>query len=430
MSTITINPSKVSGFVNIPPSKSYAQRAVVAALLKGGISYLENYGNCNDEKVALEIISKLGASVTREGTRLIINSEFTSNKIFSNKLNVGESGLALRLFTCVASLLNYSIEINGEGSLLSRPIAVFEHVFPELSVNINSNFGKLPIVVKGKMKPKNIVVDGAVSSQFLSGFIFAYAYLFKNNILKKTVTIQVNDLSSKPYVDVTIDVLKAFGLPAPLNVAYKEFVFNKVNFKPQHINYNIEGDWSSASFILVAGAIAGKVACSNLNINSRQADIKILDALEQAGVTVELNDEIVLVKRKKNKLKIFDFDATDCPDLFPPLVALAANCNGISAIKGVNRLKHKESNRAKTLQVEFLKLGVEIMIENDIMRIKGGKGIKGAVVNSCNDHRIAMACAIAALNAKTEVKIVDSGAVKKSYPNFFIDLKDLGVGVK
>lgn len=430
MNTVSISPSKVDGLVNIPSSKSYAQRAVVAALLKGGLSYIENYGNSNDEKAALEIITKLGANVKIEGNKLTINSEFDCNKIFSDKLNVGESGLALRLFTCVASLLHYPIEINGEGSLLSRPITVFESVFPKLGVHIMSNSHRLPIVIKGNLRIRDIMIDGAVSSQFLSGFLFAYAYSIKHSLLGNTVTINVDNLNSKPYIDITIDVLKAFGLPTPYNKGYKEFVFNKANFNTQSVNYNIEADWSSAAFILVAGAVAGKITCSNLNINSKQADRKILEALEQTGVTIELNKEIVIVKREKKELKNFEFDATDCPDLFPPLVALAANCIGVSLIKGVNRLWHKESDRAKTLQTEFAKLGVDIFIENDTMKIVGTKKIKGATVYSCNDHRIAMSCAIAALNASDDVKIVEATAVNKSYPNFFEDLKKVGVGIK
>lgn len=430
MNVVTISPSKIDGYIKIPSSKSYAQRAVVAALLKGGESCIENYGSSNDEKIALEIIKKLGATVKIDGDKLFISSQFNINEVFSNKINVGESGLALRLFTCVASLLNYAIEIEGEGSLLDRPISVFENVLPQLNVHIKSTSGKLPILVKGGLQAKSIFVDGAISSQFLSGFLFAFSFLSKSNLLNDDTKISLNKLNSKPYIDITLDVIKTFGLPIPHNENYSNFIFNKTNFQQQNIHYNIEGDWSSAAFILVAAAVAGNVVCMNLNMDSVQADRKIVDVLMDIGLKVNWNHEIISVKKEIVELKSFEFDATDCPDLFPPLVALAANCTGISSIKGVNRLLHKESNRAKTLQNEFAKLGVNIVLDNDEMRITGTKKIIGATINSCNDHRIVMACAIAALNAEGSVKIEGASAVNKSYPNFFKDLKTLGCDIK
>jgi 3-phosphoshikimate 1-carboxyvinyltransferase len=186
----------------------------------------------------------------------------------------------------------------------------------------------------------------------------------------------------------------------------------------------VEGDWSGAAFLLVAGAIAGQAEVDNLNIRSAQSDKAILVALERAGARVMRGMFTVLIE--KAALKAFDFDATDCPDLFPPLVALAANCEGTSSIRGVSRLAHKESDRGRTLQEEFAKMGVEVLLKGDEMLVTGTTRIRSAEVHSRHDHRIAMACATAALNADGPVKIEAAEAVNKSYPEFWNHWQKLG----
>jgi 3-phosphoshikimate 1-carboxyvinyltransferase len=190
----------------------------------------------------------------------------------------------------------------------------------------------------------------------------------------------------------------------------------------------VEGDWSNIAFLLVSGAIAGEVTVKNADTNSAQGDKRVINAFESCGAKMLINKKEITVT--KNKLEAFDFDATHTPDLFPPLVALASYCKGTSVIKGVNRLAHKESDRAKTLQSEFAKMKVEIVINDDLMLIKGGNQIKGAKVSSHNDHRIAMACAVAALGAKGQTIILEADAVKKSYPGFFEDIKKLKASVQ
>jgi 3-phosphoshikimate 1-carboxyvinyltransferase len=189
------------------------------------------------------------------------------------------------------------------------------------------------------------------------------------------------------------------------------------------VKYTVEGDWSNVAFLLVSGAIAGEVTVKGADLNSSQGDKRIINALESCGASIVVNKKEISVK--KNNLNAFDFDATHSPDLFPPLVALAAYCKGTSTIRGVYRLLHKESNRGKTLKAEFAKMKVDIEINGDIMIIKGGSQVKGAKVTSHNDHRIAMACAVAALGAKGNTIIHEADAVKKSYPSFFEDIKSL-----
>ena len=243
------------------------------------------------------------------------------------------------------------------------------------------------------------------------------------------VSIKVNNLKSKPYIDLTLDVMKQFGMKLPENRNYQHFYFgNETQYPTLNINtYIVEGDWSGAAFLLVAGAIAGPIMVRGLDITSTQADKVIIDALmaANAGIAMEAKG----IKLTQADMNAFDFDATDCPDLFPPLVALAAYCKGKTSIKGVSRLTHKESNRAQTLQEEFSKMGVTIELNEDVMVIHGGGGVKGAHVHSRHDHRIAMACAVAALKADGETTIEEAGAVKKSYPDFYDDLEKLGAGV-
>jgi len=343
-------------------------------------------------------------------------------KPVSREMNCGESGLGIRMFAPIAALSDQEIIINGTGSLLSRPMDFFDEIFPKLGIEIESNHGKLPIKIKGPLKPVDITIDGSLSSQFLTGLLMAYG-----KAATKPVIITVNNLKSKPYIDLTLQVMQEFGYSV-INHQYESFEIHPVNV-PSHQpkNYLVEGDWSGAAFLLVAGAIAGQIAIKGLNVFSSQADKAILRALTMSEAVVSIAEDQIVIG--PGKLKAFHFDATDCPDLFPPLVALASFCEGTTVIEGVSRLAHKESNRGLTLQEEFGKMGIEITLQDDLMLVKGGTGLKAATVYSHHDHRIAMACAVAALRAEGETTIEEAEAINKSYPTFYSDLKNLGAVV-
>ena len=416
---ITIHPSQLKGTIQAPASKSSMQRACAAALMNKGETSIYNPGHSNDDRAALDIIQKLGATFEFRGDDLLINS--TGINPVSNEINCGESGLGIRMFTPLVALSDKKITINGSGSLLTRPMNFFDEILPQLGVNIKTNDGKLPIEIQGPLQPANIEVDGSLSSQFLTGLLLAYAAAGA-----KDVSIKVKDLKSKPYIDLTLDVMKQFGMSVPENKNYEEFIFQREPINQltnQPIHYTVEGDWSGGAFLLVAGAIAGPITVRGLDLTSTQADKAIVDALmaANAGIAIEAKG----IKIHPALMSAFYFDATDCPDLFPPLVALAAYCNGDSTIKGVSRLAHKESNRAITLQEEFGKMGVRIDLNDDIMIVHGGSIVKGAKVHSRHDHRIAMACAVAALKAEGETTIEEADAIKKSYPDFYNDLMRL-----
>ncbi|NOT51597.1 MAG: 3-phosphoshikimate 1-carboxyvinyltransferase [Chitinophagaceae bacterium] len=434
---VTIHPSQLKGNVQVPPSKSYTQRALAAALLRKGETIIYNAGKSNDDLAALHIIRQLGAKISEQddGIKIVSNGDVRIEG--DAEINFGESGLGARMFTPIISLSGQKVVLNGEGSLLKRPMSFFEEVLPEFGIRVKTENGKLPITIRGKFNAKKAVVDsrlvksgpgakmiidGSLSSQFLTGLLFA---LSKS---PEPVVISVKNLVSANYIDITIKVLEQFGLASVSNTfRYERLVIQSKQPVPGVLEYTVENDWSSAAFLLVAGAIAGPITIRGLDLNSVQADKAIIDVLisVNAGIAIEAKG----IKIHPSPMKAFDFDATNCPDLFPPLVVLAAYCDGRSHIKGVNRLAHKESNRAIALQKEFGKMGVKIELNDDIMIIHGGKGVKGATVHSSYDHRIAMACAVAALKAEGTTTIEEAGAIKKSYPGFYNDLKSLGADV-
>lgn len=416
---VTISPSEVSGTITAPASKSAMQRACAAALLKGGRTELLNPGVSNDDVAALDIITQLGAVVENNGDTVSIQSHGVAP--VSTVINCGESGLSARMFTSIAALAKTPVTVQGQGSLTRRPFDFFTDVLPQLDVACASNNGLLPLQIKGPLQPRSIEIDGSLSSQFLTGLLFAFAAANASD-----VSIAVRNLNSKPYIDLTLKVMKDFGLKVPVNKDYASFYFPAADPKiipDRSLTYAIEGDWSGGAFLLVAGAVAGQMVVKGLDVFSTQADKAVLQALMQTGVNLSVEEDRIEVR--KTKLKPLHFNATDCPDLFPPLVALAAYCDGTSVLEGVHRLTHKESNRALTLQEEFGKMGVVIRFQDDLMLIEGGGQVKGATVHSRHDHRIAMACAVAALGAASEVTIEEAEAVNKSYPQFWDHLSKL-----
>ena len=424
----TVHPSKLYGEQVAPASKSSMQRACAAALLHKGETIIHNPGHSHDDLAAIDVIQKLGAIVEIENAAHDSKMKVNSKGVMpiGPSMNCGESGLGIRMFAPIAALCNQTILIEGKGSLVKRPMNFFDEIFPLLGIEIHSNKGYLPIQIKGPLQPATITVDGSLSSQFLTGLLMAYAATDLHD-----VEIKVLDLKSKPYIDLTLTVLNAFGWKVE-HTNYVSFRFKQHTPLKPLIEYTVEGDWSGAAFLLVAGAIAGPIKVKGLQLDSTQADKKIMEALASAKANVKIEADGIFIgpnRDQGNSLIPFSFDATDCPDLFPPLVALAAVCKGVTEIKGVSRLAHKESDRGLTLQTEFAKLGIQIQLDGDIMKIEGGSPIQSATVFSQHDHRIAMACGVAALLANGPVEITEAEAINKSYTDFFMDLQQLGAKV-
>ncbi|MCK4663079.1 MAG: 3-phosphoshikimate 1-carboxyvinyltransferase [Bacteroidales bacterium] len=412
---IKICPSKIRGSIKAPPSKSIMQRVIASALFAKGTTIIQNPSFCDDTETALNIAEKLGATIIRYKNKIIITGGFNPKQ---DIINCKESGLCLRMFIPIVALHNSQMTLTGEKSLLKRPVSMIKNPLKELGVECKTNNGLVPVTIKGPINGNKIIIDGSLSSQLLTGFLIALPnHKFDTEII-------VKNLKSKPYIDLTIQVLNNFGIEI-YNPDYQLFNI-KGSQSFQAIEYIIEGDWSGAAFILSAAALSGEVEITGLNINSKQADRSIIDVLQKIGATVITKQSSVKVF--KNKLNSFFYDATHCPDLFPVLVVLASFCNGMSVIKGINRLIYKESNRADVLKNEFEKMGVQIKIDGDNMIIKGGE-IKNGIINSFNDHRIVMAAAVTGVAAKEEIIINDYNCVSKSYPEFFKDFISIGGNV-
>ena len=411
----SVEPSFVSGELSAPPSKSMTQRIIAAAMMANGQSIILNPSYCDDSLAAMSIAVSLGARVEPEAGQMKITGSW---ELKERKLNCGESGLAIRMFSPVAALFDEEITLTGAGSLKKRPLGMIMDALSQFNIECTSNNGFLPLKIKGPLKGGRCEIDGSVSSQLLTGLLMALPLASTNS------EVRVSNLKSRPYIDMTLQVLQNSGIKVT-NDNYSLFTIEGMQeYLPG--TYGVEGDWSGGAFLLVAAAINGNLKIKGLSANSFQSDMAILKALTDAGADIKISGNTIEVS--KSELKAFEFDATDSPDLFPPLVALAAYCKGVSTIKGASRLLHKESNRAAALSEEFGKMNIITEIRDDYFYVTGGK-VTGARVNSHEDHRIAMAVAVAALGAEGTVYIKDSHCVGKSYPGFFDDIKNTGATV-
>ncbi|MBC7553300.1 MAG: 3-phosphoshikimate 1-carboxyvinyltransferase [Taibaiella sp.] len=417
----TIQPGAINGTIKVPSSKSITQRVLAAALLHHGKTVIHNAGISDDENAALKLILQLGAEIISvSGDTITIESNGINPT--ATEISCGESGLAARLFTPIASLASTPITITGNGTLMRRPMEGFKHVFKTLGVNLSGEDGFLPVTVHGPLESLSFRVDASFGSQLLSGLLFALCYSAKEKI-----TIEAYDLKSKPYIALTIDVLRKSGKPVSHD-NYKTFTIDPALFDiPPVLDLTVEGDWSSAAGLLVAAAISGSVTVNNLQTDSAQADKAILGILKDAGASVSISGDSVTVQ--KARLKTFETDATHCPDLFPVLAILAASCQGESYIYGVHRLFHKESNRAESIAEMLQNFNVPFSIEDDAFCVTGVGSLQGTVIDSYHDHRIAIAAAVGALNANGQVDILNSEAIKKSYTSFFDDLSSCGINI-
>ena len=371
-----------------------------------------NPSRCDDALSAAGIVQALGAVVEWGEDRVVVSPNATSRE---DVLDCGESGLCARLFAPIAALGGRETRLAGRGSLLRRPLGPIDGPLAALGAAAASAGGFLPLTVKGPLRGGRAVVDGSTSSQFVSGLLMALPRAESNSVL------EVRNLTSIPYVELTLRMLAEFGVA----VAHEGFRTFRIPGRQTYARteYRVEGDWSGAAFLLTAAALAGSVRVTGLDPGSSQPDRRILDVLDEAGATVRISDAGVEVAR--NPLRSFEIDAAHCPDLVPVLVPLAARARGLSVIGGADRLASKESDRANALIREFGSLGVDIHAKQGCLLVRGG-AIRAGRVNSHGDHRIAMALAVAGLAAEGPVAIDGAECVRKSYPGFFEVLRTLG----
>lgn len=410
----------LSGSVATPASKSYMQRACAAGLLFRGKTTIDNAGNSADDLAALQTVQALGARVhLGQGNRLVIHST-GQVKPTASHIYCGESGLSARLFLPIAATSNEIITVHGSGSLLRRPMIAHINALQQMSVAVAHRDGRLPIQVHGPLQPRATSIDGRVSSQFVSGLLFALAAT-----VTEPVSLTVINPQSLPYIDLTLEVLQHFGFYV-VHKGYEQFtIYPKRVSISGECSFTVPGDWSSAAYWLVAGALSGSVTVKGLDVYSKQADRKILSILELAGIATEVGVEGVTV-RAGRRPRGFAVDLTHAPDLFPIVAVLAAAADGLSHLKGLGRLTHKESDRRVSIAAMLEQLRVRHRTDGDVLVIEGRSHFPGALIDGRGDHRIVMAGAVASAAAREPIEVTDSEAVSKSYATFWTDATSLG----
>jgi 3-phosphoshikimate 1-carboxyvinyltransferase len=421
LQSLEIVPSLLEGSVRIPPSKSISHRAIICAGLADGISRIENIILSEDIKATLEGLVALGVpkpAAEQEKNSWTLNIRGTPNiKSVSPTVNCRESGSTLRFLLPLATLTGEEMTFTGQGKLVERPLDVYYDIFDEQQLAYSTSGGLLPLTINGRLKPGTYRLKGNVSSQFITGLMFLLPLLKGDSHL-----ILTTKLESRGYVDLTLDVLQKFGIEIE-NRGYQEF-FIRGNQKYESCNYRVEGDYSQAAFWIVAGILGQGIDCVDLNPDSLQGDKAIIDIVGQMGANLEILANRVRIRSSTPQATVID--AEHCPDLVPVLAVLAALSEGTSRIINAGRLRIKESDRLKAITTELNKLGAKITELDQGLVIEGVKSLRGGVVDSWNDHRIAMALAVASLRCKEPIYLTGFEAVNKSYPAFWKDFKELG----
>ena len=438
----------------MPCSKSFAQRAIIAAALAEGESVLDGYSPCGDNESAIQVAENMGAAVRREasergGEKLYIKGIAAGCQTLSlDGLHVGESGLLTRIMTpLLAQISSSEVLVTGEKTLSTRPLSGVPEMMARFGASVRPAEGEspariadsitVPFRVKGPLKPGKTEISGKQGSQLISGLLMSLP------LGKKSATLSVVEPKSLPYMFITLDVLKKFGIHIGNEMLggddflesggdwslCNQMIFKiKPGYSYKSAKLYLEADWSAAANFLVAGAVFGKVTLSGLDTASLQADLSIMDILMDAGASITREGgrygDLTI---QRAPLSAFEVDANHCPDLFPIIAVLASFCEGTSRICGVKRLAHKESNRAEAIVEMLTKMGVEVSVEDDLMQIRGygltrriltGKLLKGGEFTSHHDHRMAMALKVASLGASSPVIIDDEKCTAKSFPDF------------
>lgn len=409
--------------LNIPCSKSIAQRAILAAALSNNTTTLYNYSPCNDITGAIKVIEELGCKVESFANKIVISNGGIERLKEISTINVGESGLLTRLLTALSLVIKKgeTFTIDGCGSLKNRDLSESIIAIKSSGADIESNNNHIPLTIKGCISNNTIEFSGEKSSQIVSGFLMALP------LLKENTTLIINNPTSTPYIELTIMVLKQFGISISTIKEKNKIIYNikgKQSYKGGEIY--LESDWSSAAYFAVAGALSKGVILKDIKSSSLQADEAILDILRYYGTDISISNtnnglsNITISPLKFNKQKV-EYNLTNSPDLFPIVALLGSINNGTTILKGVERLYQKESNRAQSLFSELIKIGGNITIEEDFMHIRGPikeNKVNNIKIDTYNDHRIAMTLYIAGALLNKEMHLNNIECINKSFPMF------------
>jgi len=401
-----------------PSSKSYIHRYLLSALFARGESTIENVTFSNDISATLSCIEELGAKVwvSEDKTRIKVWGANGIKK--SASLYCGESASTLRFIIPIATLFARSIEYRGANSLFKRPLDPYFKIFQKNQMEYDFSLGEY-LKLKGSFTDNTYVIDGSVSSQFVTGLLFTLPNMSFNSKIVIEGTLQ-----SKPYVDITLEVLKNSGIEI-VNNNYQSFEI-KGNQKFRAAEFFAQGDYSQVAFFLVAGCFAGDMECINMEPLSLQGDRVIVDILKNMGADITTIERGFKVNKSFLK-SIGTIDASDFPDIVPVLSLACALAEGTTTIKGIERLRIKECDRVFATVDLLSKLGADICEKDDALVIKGKKSLKGGRVQSFNDHRMAMTASVASLVCEEPVIIEEPMSINKSYPAFYEDLKSTGL---
>jgi len=413
---------RLKGQVEAPPSKSYTHRAAVLASLAGGKSEILKPLESRDTMATFRGCVALGARAKRDGEKWVIEG-CEALKTPEDVVNVDNSGTTIRLLTAVSALAPGFTVLTGDESIRRRPMGPLLDALHQLGVECWSTKGDgtPPIVVKGGgVRGGKAFIRGDISSQFISALL-----IVSPTAEVDTSIFLTSELKSKPYVDITIEVMEAFGV----KVERTERAFHTRREKYKPARFHVPGDFSSASFILAAAAITDSdVTVTNLDANSPQGDKKIIDVLRSMGCSVEAGEKWVRV-RGGGRLVGVDVDCGDTPDLLPVVSVLGAFAKGETRIFNAEHVRFKESDRISVMAMELSKMGVDVEERSDGLIIKGGK-VKGGAVDAHGDHRVFMALVVAGLAAEGETIVSGEKSVDVSYPNFLDDLAEIGASLR
>jgi 3-phosphoshikimate 1-carboxyvinyltransferase len=413
----SISKSKVAGSISSPSSKSYTIRGLICAALTRGTSEIINPLGSDDTEAAMEVLGKVGVSVRQ----LKDHWEVSGGQFHqaNSDLFCRESAATLRFMTAVSTLLPGRHRLTAGPSLSLRPVEPLVEALRQLGVNCSSNGGFPPVVVDGEgLRGGTTELPGDISSQFPSALLLVAPRAREETTIRLTTPLE-----SAPFVLMTLDTMQWFGV----SVAFSEDmdVFQVVQHPYKPTKYRVEGDWSSASYPLALGALAGEVTVGNLSPESLQADRKILDFLQDMGASVIVKGNSVTVR--KSGLKAIKADMSNCIDLLPTVAVLAAAADGTSQLTGISRARLKESDRVAAVCEGLERMGIAVTTEEDSMMITGSQP-KGATIDSKDDHRIAMAFALLG-TVDGETVIEGAESVSKTYPEFWNEIRSLGVKV-
>ncbi|MGL5820846.1 MAG: 3-phosphoshikimate 1-carboxyvinyltransferase [Sarcina sp.] len=418
MTGIKIKGKKLEGTVSVPPSKSMAHRAVICASLAKGESIISNIDLSDDIIATMEAMKSLGAKIDKIDNKTYkIDGSNTFMNLQNTVIDCNESGSTLRFLVPLSIVKENTVKFIGKGNLGKRPLDIYYDIFKKQGIKYSYENDVLNLNISGQIKGEIFNILGNISSQFISGLMFALPLL--DNDSKIIIT---TELESKGYLDLTLSMLERFGITI-INNNYKEFIISgRQKYKP--FDYRVEGDYSQAAFYLVAGFLGSKVGIRDLDLESLQGDKEAIEILENMGGRIVIENKTIGVCKSSEEESIID--ASGCPDVIPVIAVAAALTKGTTKIINAKRLRIKECDRLSAIAMELNKLGAKVYEFEDSLVIEGVEVLSGSRVSSHDDHRIAMSMAIASTKCNGDIILDNPNCVSKSYPDFWNDFESLG----